>query len=660
MSTLAEDLVGAINESAQHLSAATLTFLATCVYIAIAVATTTHEMLLMRKSIGLPLLNAEIPLDGFYFLAPLFLVFLHLHVLLLTYLLQRKIERYVEEPNEDEKETDLFFSSLPLSVMLGQGHPGVIRLLLLLLLTLVTVIMPVSLLVATQIVFLPSRSLVTIWHAGLIALDVWLVWYFARRIRSSRVHVLEELGRARPRFARERTLSLHIVLGCTLLIAITATAGIFLDARIRKVERFRFASLLFPGLSLTDQVLLAKEPSIGEASPDNVEGLKLTARNLRQADFYNAKLINADFRGADLTNAVFRKADLRGANFSPYRERTWAMVESSVEREAVLRELDLREAQLDRAKLPRADLRGAQLDDADLRGADLSGANLEGAHLRNADLRGADLTSARLVGADLWRAKLEGAKLQDADIRLASFVDADATGVDFARANTLGADFRDARLYLVEGMHLDGVDFRDSKVGEITLECGEGNLRSPRLSDLRGIDFRPLSEEEWGAALAPISKDMLGDKVYAAVFERIKSLRERSAGLCLLIYEPSRDAAQGGIMQIRDADLLYEETREAGPMAGWPDPEIDERRYYESLAKRLVNDACEDLGLASVMVKGIDGGFSPGRPELVYRLALRLLTLSDAGRICTGLTSLLAEHRITIERIAEKDPIRTE
>src|SRR5947199_9048331 len=111
-----EKLVSSINESAQHIGAVTLTFLAVCVYIGIAIASTTDELLLLGKSIPLPLFDVQIPLDKFYVLAPALLTFLHLHLLLLEYLLVSKVVRWWQGDHPTDEVSDILFPSLPVSI----------------------------------------------------------------------------------------------------------------------------------------------------------------------------------------------------------------------------------------------------------------------------------------------------------------------------------------------------------------------------------------------------------------------------------------------------------------------------------------------------------------------------------------------------------------
>ena len=89
------------------------------------------------------------------------------------------------------------------------------------------------------------------------------------------------------------------------------------------------------------------------------------ARELRELQLSNSRLVRADLRGADLHCAYLVGADLSGADLSG------------------------------------ADLSGANLDFARLDGAKFSRANLNNAYLRHVDLRHVDLDGCNLLGANV-------------------------------------------------------------------------------------------------------------------------------------------------------------------------------------------------------------------------------------------------------------------
>jgi hypothetical protein len=78
---IAEKLLGSVNDAAGAVSTRFVTFVSVGAYVAVTVASTTHEMLLRASNlVTLPLLNAQIPIIGpfgFYTIAPVAIVLLH-------------------------------------------------------------------------------------------------------------------------------------------------------------------------------------------------------------------------------------------------------------------------------------------------------------------------------------------------------------------------------------------------------------------------------------------------------------------------------------------------------------------------------------------------------------------------------------------------------
>lgn len=128
--------------------------------------------------------------------------------------------------------------------------------------------------------------------------------------------------------------------------------------------------------------------------PD-LEGLAMSAANLKGADLSHAllsraMLIRARLIGADLRYADLRRAQLHEADFT---------------------DADLYRANLEGAALPGAKLRRSRLCGANLRGAQITVVDFRSADLREADLARADLRESLGAGATLERANLEGAEL---------------------------------------------------------------------------------------------------------------------------------------------------------------------------------------------------------------------------------------------------------
>jgi uncharacterized protein YjbI with pentapeptide repeats len=657
MSERIKRLFESINQSAQHISAATLTFLAVCVYIGIAVSSTNDEVLLLGTSIGLPLFDVQVRLASFYSMAPALLVVLHLHLLLLLYLLACKVVAYVKAPNLPDEETDLFFPALLISVLRRHGHTRTIRFLLGLLFS-VTLLLPVGLLVLIQIQFLAYHSpLITAWHKILVLIDLALIWYFF----ITRPPVEEENGEIGTQVGVRRPFKAEIYLFALTLVALfssTFIAGDSLGASslyaghpdwLPKWEWFN------DNLSLPERLLVGQFTSERDLSSETVRGVQLADRDLRGAHFSGAILINADFRGSDLTGADFQGADLRGAKFSPLtgaselREElqdALAGIPNELDekrakalRQVVtsLRRVNLRGAKLQGANLLMADLRGADLDQATLDYADLSLADLRGAHLhkaslrgakllkvlfnasdlRQADLRLADLRMARFIGSDLRGALLLAADLSNADLTWAKLIEVDAAVANLALANLLGADFRYAKLHSSIGLNLQGVDLRGANLGasDLCTKFGSSKIEPDKLfSDIRLIEFTDYSEEEWSRiSIEPKDDLLLSQQILAKI-------QDRKGAPCWNIQDDLN----------RPKGFLYSSSGRPSLMKKWPKPQLTERAYNEKLAKMLVRSICgsrthiEGYEVVNGLLRDLAGDLVPQRPLLSLALAREL------------------------------------
>ena len=89
-----EALERAVNDSATRVSAIWISFLVFSLYLLIAATTVTQRQLLLAAPVQLPVLNIALPLWGFFFLAPILFVILHVYVLLQVLLLGRTTAAY--------------------------------------------------------------------------------------------------------------------------------------------------------------------------------------------------------------------------------------------------------------------------------------------------------------------------------------------------------------------------------------------------------------------------------------------------------------------------------------------------------------------------------------------------------------------------------------
>jgi uncharacterized protein YjbI with pentapeptide repeats len=206
-------------------------------------------------------------------------------------------------------------------------------------------------------------------------------------------------------------------------------------------------------------------------APGDGVGAKLNENSLRYARGYRAVLSGARLWRADLVGAYLTEADLRNANM----------------REAHLRDAVLDHARADHALLISADGTSADLTGADLRGSDMTyaifeSASFAGAKLGGASLYGANLKHTNWLRADLTRSDMRDTQMQEAGLSLANLELTDFSGAKLGGAHfggaqfkgtiLLGADLRNTdmrgavfpgavlREAPIEGSQLDGADFR--------------------------------------------------------------------------------------------------------------------------------------------------------------------------------------------------------
>jgi uncharacterized protein YjbI with pentapeptide repeats len=155
-----------------------------------------------------------------------------------------------------------------------------------------------------------------------------------------------------------------------------------------------------------------------------VTGASMPYSDLQYAMAFQAFMVKANLYEANLSQAYLRQADLRAAQLQgawlPGADLVWAWLHGA----------NLRQANLQKARLRGAVLTGAFLsvftncNEGCLAPVILSHADLQGAWLIRADLKGADLGDARLQAADLTDAFLQGTCLRNAKLQNAKLIGA--------------------------------------------------------------------------------------------------------------------------------------------------------------------------------------------------------------------------------------------
>jgi uncharacterized protein YjbI with pentapeptide repeats len=448
-------------ETSKHAGTTFFALLAASLYSWLTIGTTTDVALITgAASSPLPIINTNIALSGFYWVAPLILLgvyfYLHLYLQRLWGDLASLPAVFPDGEALDGKVYPWLLNGLVRAhfARLKLSDRPLSRLENLVSISLAWWVVPFTLL-AFWLRYIPRHDW---WGTGLhVALIAIAVGFGVHSYRLA-VRTLSGVGEsAAP--GQDMPLWLWIWRGIRsyrpdrwTLLALSLALVLSVGAAIYPGENLLTALGYETYAELTDEDVSTKpsgwtgQDETAAVEIAQVKGAALEGRDLRDADarrsfLVNGKLSYTDLRGADLMDADLRGADLyhsdlRGANLwsADLREARAQVVKSIIVvdkagasgppgggyvsyvdlRGASLQRADLRNAKFRNAKFSNANLRDADLQFGDLSGADLGGANLISADLRDANLIGAAFHGAIIVRADLRGARLSGADLSDA------------------------------------------------------------------------------------------------------------------------------------------------------------------------------------------------------------------------------------------------------
>ena len=499
-----------------------LSFLTFGTYLVITFAGVTHRDLLLEEPIVLPVLNAQLPLVTFFWVAPILFVIFHLYLLLSLKLLADQVHSYVghmEELGLDGDAQDRARLQLPNFVVVqvlggtsGQVNSWAGRLLsFTAFLTLVAG--PLILLLFAQLMFLPYHGWgVTMAQRVMVVVDLVFITYFWWAIKRA-----PDLGfRLWPNVTRVFvvvwTFFVFMFPGekfyGALPIAIFVETGNaesgteITELGINQASPVGlgvfYNTLFLPSLRLVDDDTFKKlEIRNREKNLLPWEGERSIGDMLNNRDFQYANLNGIDLRKANLSNSNFNRASLNFAVLDGAVLNEASLQYSSLEF-ASLNGASLREALLQHASFTRASMEAAVLDEASLQGASLNVAALNGASLQGAWLQGAWLTQASLNGATLKSAHLHGASLIQATLIGASIAGANLDGADLTEAWLSAASLNEASLQgaTIDTPLLRSTSLRNSKLWRST---GRADFS---LSNLDKITFLPLTPEAYKALVS--------------------------------------------------------------------------------------------------------------------------------------------------------------
>jgi uncharacterized protein YjbI with pentapeptide repeats len=654
-----------------------VSFLIFSLYLLIAATTVTHRQLLLAEPLKLPALDISLPLWGFFFLAPILFVILHVYVLLQLLLLARTAAAYnaaVERadllPAENASLRQRLANTLFAQIFAGspREREGWLGWLLKAMAWITLAIAPILILLAFQFAFLPYHSHLATWmHRFLIAAELaaafvlwpfvldargdfeWTkIWMQAKRTMALPLRLLGSNVRRCDEWVRLRQQAVPLA-SCVLFVLISLLLATFpgephvnllTGQSLLSVQCERWVSSQF------DRLYLTRVDVVDDEKFDKIEN---ATTKKGQAPTEGERTQN--FRGRDLNCGTFVLADLRRTDFSAAR-----MI-GSILLGAKLQGASLRQAQLQGAYLNAAELQGADLGFARLQGADfshlqyLSATQLQGAVLFGAQLQGADLGDAQLQGANLRVAELQGANLSGAQLQGADLGGAQLQGADLTFAELQGADLRIAELQGADlsGAQLQGANLESSKL-ELALfsdvsvwrtegaNCHGARTTSPKLD--AAVELRAKFRQ---AEPVPATPEATADFIERAIAD---------------LSEPRKDEVRnrlraGLVADIQKEDLAAIETmwRECAANS-----EKGERAEYDRQRADLLRDlVCN----STTHRKTIDVGIfresdAPDRHDFFVRLARGLLGLD--GKDCAATEDLNDRAKEFLRNVVSRPP----
>lgn len=604
-------LTAAIEEAAKHLNGLSVTYLALVVYVVVTLGSIDDVALLVGRAVRLPLLDADVPLRQFLWVAPCFVFALHSHMLMQLGRLRARVCSLTEAWGREQVEgsepkhrvrNEWFFPFPPIEIFLASKpvwktplhqERYLPRLVILLLYVLVYAILPLGTL-------LLALHKAVLYHTESLMYFDFMVLALGLAVVSFKFPIRPCSSLPKREWWLQKTLFFIFVGGYAVLLPVYCQ----LEEGSTCPEGGFHRHLDLAGEDLVDR----KDRTGGSAG-----ALQLRGRNLRCAVLRGANLRGADLRGTDLSQADLQGADLQEVVLVPadlWYRRWGDLPILARETELLNRRGDTLEeiSRLDGANLAKANLAGSQLAFASMRGAiltdavlglaDLTGvdargtdfrrSHLEGVSLLGAQLAGANFTRARLTGASLRLAELVGATLLGTRLELADLSGSLLTGASLVDAEAQGASFdgMEGRLVDMRGGQLDGsqgLTLVESVLAHAEVFRTRWNLRS---SDIREVDrsTRPID-------LGGLVKERLEEiePNYGKLPGWARWVSEMTHGKDR--PEPSRSSGSDTSNDpgVCDRGLVWSDLGgEARDASGRPCKSVEKKDFYLSLAREML------------------------------------------------------------------------
>ncbi len=710
-----EKLLEAANSASQTVAALHVAFMAFVTYLGVIVWGTTHEDLLRISPVKLPILDVDLPLTTFYCFVPWMVVLLHFNLLMQLELLSCKLwnlDRGLPDTPAGQQVRDRLFIFPFTHLIVGRSEVWLIRWLLSFVVGITVIALPLLMLLAAQIRFLPFHDeaitwsqRLAVWIDAVVLITLWpLIASPQDRAREwwqnfgfqlfgywpAWLRYLSTLGWNRLMRSIQRrwpNLPGREIAPRPMLQPGTEPKGmIFLLVSVPVIVLTSIIAVI-PG-SITVQTYYAPEKDKPEDTPSYFEDwlirrvpeawLSVAAHkydvvsctSLAAADKSDASILQVMLGPCSWFNLSFfpRNLNLREARLVP-KDVSLSLLTRAIDpdkqvRDAAFKEFDglnlqnrdLRFANLFGAVLPKADLRHVQLQGAVLLQAKLQGVvgwdktQLQGAILGGTQLQSAGLVEADLQGADLRGANLQGAALGWAKLQSADLRGADLQGADLNGTKLQGSDLRGAKM---QGANLRETNFQGANLVYAKLQGSD-----LALAELQGAELREaeLLGVDWPQANL--------DGIFIAE-SLVSDWSERQQRKLEATLKPILDGEKFSAFQNRmnSASTKLPSGKPISQIGCYSDnPTLLECEYRDPLQlgvyrtavlhPKLIELACSDVAIAAGITRRGSNKSTNNDPD--FGLAAALLKALDLPSPCAGLTALSEQTREKLRETAEQ------
>jgi uncharacterized protein YjbI with pentapeptide repeats len=487
------DLISTANDFGKHARNVYLMFLVFLSYIIVTIWSTTDIQLLLETPLKLPIINAEIPLKGFYSIISWFVILMHFNILLLLFLYSRNLLSLNNRMDDiaDEKRAIVLKSQLfPFHfshMIAGNKNNKIITQLTIFYSWATLILFPLLTLLSIQVRFLPYHDLFITWgHRLAIFFDIILLmilwpptisfkrWsWFSKgifsKLKKTGYSLIYFLRKSNQKNIKEK----YVSLGCPVKLAPRSNGLIFLFLTALIVPIFSIFVATIPGewsetwvlkvapdswlTDTTKKRFRIKQIAFGERKRKIIDSdklLTLTYMTFHDGPFHRNLILNNQLlvKGQPSSELI---ASINGES-KRYQKNNLKKI----------RGIDLEQRDLRYSDFSSAILFNAKLEMANLEGADLSYAHLQGSNLAYADLSNSQMTNVNLSGAELYKTNLENADLKWSHFENAN-LSADFTNAEMGYANFKNAVFSNSQLHSADlsFAKLHGAQFSVTAIG---------------------------------------------------------------------------------------------------------------------------------------------------------------------------------------------------